>query len=195
MSTPPEEPAESPALEITKAGYANAQDVIKFIDTKASIATGLITLAIGASLLVTQWLAEREATSHFCPNVVATRSPTLWLLAQMFLVVGTGAGALALHWAIATIRPRMRTGRSRFAILFPQYDPSQHRAAAVRTLAKLNPNFTREGELREYKSQLLNVGAALFAKMSNLKRSLGYMEFQFLAYAAAFTLVMLAAIS
>src|ERR1044071_91450 len=47
-----------------KEGYRNTQDVIKFVDTKTAVVTGLSTLAAGALVTVVKWVIEADGESR-----------------------------------------------------------------------------------------------------------------------------------
>src|ERR1017187_10623174 len=47
-----------------KDGYENSQEVIKFVDTKTAVITGLNTLIGGSLVALLKWSIESEEDSH-----------------------------------------------------------------------------------------------------------------------------------
>src|SRR5689334_6538588 len=52
------------ALLHAKDGYKNSQEVIKFVDTKTAVITGLNTLIVGSLVSLLKWSIESEKGSH-----------------------------------------------------------------------------------------------------------------------------------
>ncbi len=73
-------------LAHAQTGYENAQNVIKAIDTKTTIVTGLSTLAAGFLIALIKWSIELDDTSPANLEQVVTAFPKLSTL--LFIFVG-----------------------------------------------------------------------------------------------------------
>src|SRR4051794_8119336 len=64
---PPNSAADSTAeqtLQHAKDGYKNSQEVIRFVDTKTAVITGLSTLIAGSLVAILKWSIESDAEAN-----------------------------------------------------------------------------------------------------------------------------------
>ena len=78
-------------LAHARAGYANAQDIIKFIDTKIAVVTSLITVSLGLPFLFIQWLGAQREASFLSLQDISEQSPISSALALFVVIVGIGS--------------------------------------------------------------------------------------------------------
>ncbi len=83
-------------LEHARAGYANAQEVVRFVDSKSAILTGVITVTTGIPFALLQVLVSSE--SPRIDKLIALSSSYLWAVGTATILVAMGilCGALSL---------------------------------------------------------------------------------------------------
>lgn len=154
-----------------RAGYSNAQDIIKFIDTKSGVVTGLVTVSLGLPFLVIQWLAEQETDAFLNLEQIAKRSQWLAGISMALLILGIGAGLFALLKSLSGLLPRSPAARMDVTILFPMFHPTRNKRKALKSLTRLTAGLSQKEVLREYEIQLFRVGQILHEKTQLLHQT------------------------
>jgi hypothetical protein len=158
------------ALAHAKEGYKNAQDVIKFVDTKTAVVTGLSTVIGGALVGVLKWAIESEKDTHATITELALYHPCAagWFyffvttcFAAMFVCI-----AAAVWSVIARARPRHL--ENKFTVLFPYYKQRDETAACQVISGKL-AGMSKGQILLEYEDQLRVVGMILGKKLKHIR--------------------------
>ena len=175
-------PPDAETIEHAKAGYANAQDVIRFLDTKTGAVMGLVTLSIGLPMLFGQWLAGLGEGSQFSLRALMAGSRLLCEISAGIAGLGFTAGAVALLYCLHGLNARTPFGRGKVPILFPMFDPTGKTNAAHRSFARLRRKITNEEIIAEYEMQLRRTGSILHEKMRCLRFAVRCVEFQIVAY-------------
>ena len=148
-------------FEHLKAGYANAQEIIKFIDTKTSFLTGASALVIGFVMeALKQYIVQvppnikHDFDSH--PYLVCV----LMVLGELSLL----AGGICIWCSVLSLiaRPPTKKLKRNCTILFPFYSgkPSERDYCA-----KVSQGLTDKEILKEYEAQIWNVGLILQKKL------------------------------
>jgi hypothetical protein len=146
-------------LDLFKSGYSNAQDVIKFIDTKNGVISGFVTLTIGGTLAFVMWVFENAGTG--AKAVYDVLAGNRHVAAAVALSVCFGAGSLFCCF-------RSLVGRSppedRYRILFPCFTPKMlNNAKAI--YEQSARSLTGDLLLQEYWEQVAAVGQIIFKKL------------------------------
>ncbi len=179
-------------VEHARAGYANAQDVIKFIDTKSGVVTGLITVMLGLPFVVIQWLAEQGDDAMLSLRRISEQSPVWSCASLVVLVLGLFSGLIALWSALHGLLPRSPAGRAAVTVLFPMFDPQKGKARARRSLARLPRGLSHKQILREYQHQLFRVGQILHEKTALLHKTGNFFKLQIALYVVSLFLLLMA---
>src|SRR5258706_14571470 len=93
-------------LAHAQAGYKNAQEVIRFMDTKISIITGFITVSLGLPLLVMRLLTERDKNGFLSLEGMVAQSPWWCVASLVLLLLGFGSGVIPFWSALRGLLPR-----------------------------------------------------------------------------------------
>lgn len=177
VQQPPRKPpiaAAAPSFDTTiehaKEGYKNAQEVIKFVDTKTAVVTGLSTLIGGSLVAVLKWSVESEKNSHATLQHLAEYHP--WVVQWFYILVATCFAAMfvciaAAVWSVIA-RARPRRLENRFTLLFPIYKQRDEKAACEVLSNKLR-GISKEQILLEYEDQLRIVGMILGKKLKHVR--------------------------
>ncbi len=156
-------------IEHAKAGYDNAQNVIKLIDAKAGILIGLSTLAAGFLISVFKWYVELDPAKGGANFLAAvTKHPGFTHWAASIGVLSSNAGLVCIGacvWSVVA-RPRPSHLNMPFLILFPVYPQSKETEAAEFFRWKLQ-GMRRPEILIEYEDQLRVLGLILSKKLKH----------------------------
>src|SRR5712664_3925634 len=110
-------------LEHARNGYRNAQDVIKLIDTKTGVVTGLSTLSAGFLIALLKWSIESPTLSPRNFDQL-TQSHPMFASAIYASIVASLLCSLACFgsavWSVVA-RGRPKELKHPFTVLFPQY--------------------------------------------------------------------------
>jgi hypothetical protein len=153
-----------------KEGYRNTQDVIKFVDTKTAVVTGLSTLAAGALVTVVKWVIEADGESRANMTQIAESHPCLapWFYAFVSLSLASALFCVgAAVWSVIA-RSRPKHLENRFTVLFPIYR-YRDRHAACRTIEEKLRGMTPADMLSEYEDQLRIVGMIAGKKLKHIR--------------------------
>lgn len=147
-------------LEHFKSGYANAQEVIRFIDTKTSFLTGATTLIIGFVL---------EAAKQYSQLPPAVKHNFAIHPYLIFALMNLGefsllAGGLCVWCSVLSLiaRPPAKKMRRNSSMLFPFFEG---KISEKQYCSKTTQDMTEEEILKEYEAQIWNVGLILRKKV------------------------------
>lgn len=179
-------------LAHAKEGYKNSQDVIKFVDTKTAVITGLNTLIGGSLVALLKWSMESEKDSHATLPELASVHPCMVVWFYL-LVIGCFIAALvcitAAIWSVIA-RPRPRHLENKFTVLFPLYR-QRDEAAACRTFEEKLKGMTKEQVLLEYEDQIKVVGMILGKKLKHIRIACFALLVELLLFVLAVALLVL----
>jgi len=159
-------------LAHAKAGYKNAQEVIKFVDTKAAVITGLSTVTAGFLLATLKWSIESHGVSRPRLYQVTATHTCAAVFFYVFVVLSLLSLLVCLAAAVWSViaRSRPRNLENAFTILFPIYrrrDATQ----ACRTFERKLKGMSKSDILTEYEDQLRIVGMILGKKLKHIRIS------------------------
>lgn len=175
-------------LEHAKAAYANAQETIRFIDTKAGALTGLLTLAVGLPIWVVQWLSEQQAEESALHIGLEKCEPYILLAGFFAWACGIMAGVISLWLVLDCISARLPSGRRKSVVLFPMV-LGHHSAYAI--ARRLTVGMTTRDTVGEYRTQCLRVGAILAKKVIKFNRAMRWFKAQIAAYGVGILAIIL----
>lgn len=166
MNTPTS-PPQHEALDLLKCGYSNAQEVIRFLDTKVVIINAAVTLIMGFAVCLAKWWIEK------IPEVSPSwqKWEKLLFLAHPILLLAVGIFGLVIIVKSANIwRPNHSLlTQVNFTALFPEWDGSQISEGSadnyLRGLADGGP-LSHASVASEYAIQCKVLGKILHTKIS-----------------------------
>jgi hypothetical protein len=173
-------------LEHVRNGYQNAQDTIRFVDTKTGAVIGLSTLALGGFFGILTWFfgLEMECRQY----VLATIRPSTASLVLMGF--SSGAGSLALFFSLRSLvaRPPLAICCS---VLFPflKKQPKTWNYTIDILKQKILGGMTGEEIRTEYCDQMLNVGVIVERKICWHRRAVWALTAQLVLLAAAASII------
>lgn len=195
--------------EHAKDGYANAQSVVKFIDTKTGVMTGLLTVVTAAPLAWLQWFwgldPNKAAGLHTICNTHAASSEILFNGVIIGMVCGVVGIVCSVHGLMARDPKRRYQGflgtikriwhliRGKYeakhdkpimTVLFPLYAPD-HKDAAIKRFDLVKKGFSQRQVLEEYHVQFEQIGRILHKKIRCNQLAVSCFECQVIIYAAA----------
>lgn len=97
-------------LEHARNGYANAQETVRFVDTKSGVMTGIVTITTGLPLVLVQWLLSPDNTISGPISQGIPASQICAWLAGAAIVCGLGGiffGSLSLISSTGGLMARM----------------------------------------------------------------------------------------
>jgi hypothetical protein len=159
-------------LAHAKAGYQNAQEVIKFVDTKTAVVIGLSTLTGGFLLAVLKWSIESDGVSRPTLYQITAAHPCATVLFYLFVAASLCSALVCLAAAVWSViaRARPQNLENAFTILFPIYR-RRNAAAACSTFERKLKGMSRSEVLMEYEDQLRIVGMILGQKLKHIRIS------------------------
>ena len=198
-------------LAHAKSGYSNAQEVIRFVDTKTGVMTGLVSITTAAPVAFFQWSAgidEKLAANIL--NVFKDHRIAAEVLFYGFLIgMALGAGSIlcSVHGLMArnTRRKESHQGllgfakrfiawikgnkpgdvaQIHFAYLFPLYLARQEDQART-FFSRLDQGLTKKEIAQEHGQQLFQVGRILNTKISQNQKAVAFFKLQVICYAVA----------
>jgi len=161
-------------VEHAKAGYHNAQDIIKFIDAKTGAVTGIGTLAIGGVWGIIGFYFDLNAEVR---NIVTNYAPLY--IPGIFIGVSLLAGVIALAFSMLSLIARGPTSES--TVLFPFVPPDNE--LNFEYYDQLSHGMTQNQILTEYRIQIHTVGTILRKKMKWHRRAVLLLLIQLGAFA------------
>lgn len=186
------------SIELAKAGFENAQEQIRFIDTKVGIAVGLLLVLLPGQLGIVGWFLSEggDDTKHGFARHFIDTCPRCWLstaLVGVGLLGGMLLACLALYHGISCLVPRGPKGYGKSGpfqnefqpnVLFPIYTPDQC-GAACEHFKKLSDGVDDDFVLAEYQHQLEQLGRILHKKFDAMKTCFKYLRIVLFLYALA----------
>jgi hypothetical protein len=159
-------------LEHAREGYQNAQEVIKFLDTKTAVVTGLSTLLGGFLLVVLKWSVELDGGRSPSLGQVTSAYPCIAAWLYLFVLVSLLAAIVCLCSAVWSVIARARPTKleNEFTVLFPWYR-QRDAADACRVFERKLSGMTKVEILKEYEDQLRIVGMILGRKLKHIRIS------------------------
>lgn len=106
------------SLEQAKSGYQNAQETVRFVDTKTGVMTGIVTVTTGIPFVLLQWLLSKDnPLSEYLATQFAHLHYGTWFVAigGIFAVLGVFLGILSLISSTSGLMartPRSRTSKN-----------------------------------------------------------------------------------
>lgn len=97
-------------LEHARTGYANAQETVRFVDTKSGVMTGIVTITTGLPLVLMQWLLSADnSLSGPISQAIPTSQRCIVLagVAIAFGLLGIFFGSLSLISSTGGLMARM----------------------------------------------------------------------------------------
>lgn len=152
-------------LDHAKLAFANTQEVIRFVDVKASVLIGLSTIVAGAALALAKWNLGLPSNSPIKIQALADAHPALTCIAVCLFalsLLGTVASYLAASWSMI-VRP---SAPGSFTILYPA-PRDMNRTMHERRISELLAGMSREEVLFDFKDQLPAVGRVLQTKQKS----------------------------
>ncbi len=164
-----------------KDGYANAQETIRFVDTKAGALIGLVTILTGFPVLVAQWVLDKEASHPFSFQNLYTTHPKTSACLFFCLFGSLICGLISLYCALDAITARptshkvKKCRKIRATVLFPINGGTKDTAYLVRAARE---GMTNRDVALEYGAQLVRVGSILNKKIKYLRCSVSCFKAQ-----------------
>jgi hypothetical protein len=185
-----DDPVLSRTLDHVKVGYQNAQEVIKFVDTKTAVVTGLSTVLGGFLLIVLKWSVELDGVSR--PNLeqLTAAKPCIAILFYLLVLTSLGSAVVCLSAAVWSViaRARPRHLENRFTILFPFYR-QRDATDACKVFEQKFKGMTTVDILNEYEDQLRIVGMILGKKLKHIRVSCIALVIQIVCLTSALVLL------
>lgn len=160
-------------IKHAEASYKNAQDVIKFIDTKAGVIAGFAFIGIGVILQGIKTLLNLN-------EEMQTQIVEMSKLHPAYVIILCGASLLSIIlgllciWYVVrcvTARPPSIASKLKHTILFPIFNENKDYGFARSYFEKIEAGLTPREIAEEYSAQLLNVGAILYKKIMLQRRA------------------------
>ena len=152
-------------LDHAKLAFANTQEVIRFVDVKASVLIGLSTIVSGAAVALAKWNFGLPSNSTIKIQALADAHPALACTAVCLFalsLVGTVASYLAASWSMIA-RP---AAPGSFTILYP-VPRDMNRTMHEGRISELLAGMSREEVLFDFRDQLPAVGRVLQTKQKS----------------------------
>jgi hypothetical protein len=181
------------SIELAKAGFENAQTRIGVIDTKVSIAVGLLIVLLPAPLVIAGWFAGLDP--EIATEYVATlkRNAFFSFVCWSALFLGMCAALAAMICGLLCLSPRGPKGYGKTGsfqnewrpnILFPIYQPDRYSGAAQH-FKRLESGLDMHFVIAEYQHQLEQLGRILGAKFADMGRCFFWLKVVIYCYGIA----------
>lgn len=181
------------SIELAKAGFENAQARISAIDTKVSIAVGLLIVLLPAPLAVAGWFITLEKDA--CDRVYGACA-NCWhfsALVGLALFAGMLCALVAIFRGVAALTPRGPKGYGRCGPFHNEWKPNAlfplHGDATMdrfcKHISQLDCGIDHAFVLSEYGHQLEQLGGILDKKFTAMGKCFIWLKRCFLCYGAA----------
>lgn len=181
------------SIELAKCGFENAQARITAIDTKVSIAVGLLIVLLPVPLAIASWLIGLEKNTVTSILAACSRCWFFSAMAGILLFCGMVCAFFAILEGISCLTPRGPKGYGKSGpfqnewqpnVLFPIH--SQENAEQFcRHLHKLQDGIDLPFVANEYDHQLQQLGRILDAKFVAMNRCFQWLNRCFALYGGA----------
>lgn len=168
------------ALDHAREGYRNAQDIIKFIDTKSGVLTGLSGVTAGGVIESLKWFFALTQQSRF--EILHSDHAHLVVVA-LLMEVSLTCCAGCFFCVVTSVVARPPRQFQRYTILFP-FLPLKNRRGAALYYRRIAKGMSREEIAREYQCQITAVGEILARKVLWHRRAVKCFVAQVLAILA-----------
>jgi hypothetical protein len=149
------------AIEQAQTGYKNAQDLIRFIDTKSSFLTGGSVLCLGFAFQLLKYIRELPTQQQVQLTKFFQDCPLCSMCMQSLGVLSLLFGVLCVWSCVFSL-----VGRNpihiRHSLLFPFFSGT---AAEHTYCQKVAVGMTEAEVAEEYKNQIFNIGIILQRKI------------------------------
>ncbi|MGD0615968.1 MAG: hypothetical protein ABSA69_11060 [Verrucomicrobiota bacterium] len=181
------------SIELAKCGFENAQARITAIDTKVSIAVGLLIVLLPVPLAIASWLFGLEKDTATSIFTACSRCWFLSSLVGIFLFCGMLCAFFAILEGISCLTPRGPKGygkRGPFQnewrpnVLFPIYSP-ENAERFCRHLQQLQDGIELPFIVNEYDHQVQQLGSILDAKFAAMNRCFQWLNRCFALYGSS----------
>ncbi|OGV70665.1 MAG: hypothetical protein A2283_11620 [Lentisphaerae bacterium RIFOXYA12_FULL_48_11] len=167
----------STTIEHAQRGYQNAQETIRFVDTKTGVLTGLCCLLLGAGLeLIKTCLAIGVYKAPFNGHAIDSWCIVAGIALLIFAISGIGCIIASIH-SLTARPPLASTG---FTVLFPFFTPPA-RSTAEEYARKIVVGMKESEIAEEYQNQIISVGAILEEKCKWHRRAVLYFRAEVLS--------------
>jgi hypothetical protein len=156
------------AVKHAEAGYRNAQDIIKFLDTKSGVIAGFAFVGIGLILQVLKEFIEARDSVKTSTMIFFENLPHSTLLIIVFITTfSLLCGIASIYYVVRciTARPPSDISELKHTFLFPFFDEKCDLESAMEHYKKINDGFTLVEVAQEYEAQLLQVGSIICKKV------------------------------
>lgn len=158
-------------LDHLRTSHANAQDVIKFIDTKTGVVTGLVSLALAFPFLLGQYFVGESFDSSRW-QLLYESHPTLSISVFTAFSWSLTCGVVSIYCSLVSLMARppslwdkpIEIEKARFCILFP-FHAAAHANHARAYYSKITGGLTNKELLGEYEYQLEQLGSIVERKI------------------------------
>jgi hypothetical protein len=181
------------SIELAKAGFDNAQERIKAIDTKVGVAVGLLVVLLPTPLVMVGWLTKLENATSVHIYGACCRCWFVSAAVGFCLLAGMVCAFTAVVRGISCLTPRGPRGYGKSGpfqnewqpnIVFPLHKPDkqEHFCEHVR---KLHDGVDLPFVVKEYDHQLQQLGAILHAKFEAMSKCFSWLYFCLAFYGVA----------
>lgn len=184
------------SLEAAKSGYQNAQEVVRFIDTKVGVALALLVFLIPAPLAFVGWqFGLEKSTSGMIWSGFDQSTVRLFLVSVGFLSLFGGGitSIISLIYGLNCVSPRRPKSHGKNGlfhnewkpnVIFPMYAVKDFEAARKHFSSLLN-GWDEAKILADYSDQLLEIGRILDEKLMCMRNCLSWLTRTLILYSLA----------
>jgi hypothetical protein len=199
-----------------KDGYKNAQDAIRFVDTKTGVITGLIMLTTAAPFGVLKWSASLDEKYHASLVYFEQNHNSVYELILGGCILGITVGICGVMFGVEGLAPRSpkkyyqgiigtfvrwmdiirrrhkkKNDRPPVSVLFPFYKEKDEIAAA-KHFHRAAKGLSEDDIIQEYAQQVGQVGRILCLKIESNRHSVLCFKLQLWIYLITSVLAYLA---
>jgi hypothetical protein len=181
------------SIELAKSGFENAQGRIGLIDTKVSVAVGLLIVLLPAPLGLINWLTGLQLEISKVIFSTCLKNQILTILIVAGVLGGMSCAFTALLKGISCLSPRGPKGYGKVIpfqkewqpnILFPIHKPEKYKVFFDH-LQKLRVGVSLSFVVDEYDHQLQQLGSILHAKFNLMSKCFWWLNLCLVCYGVA----------
>lgn len=181
------------SIELAKAGFENAQGRIALIDTKVSIAVGLIIVLLPAPLVALNWVTGLQGDISKVVFGACAKDSFLSLLVVAGFLGGMLCAFVAMLRGISCLSPRGPKGYGKIIpfqkewqpnVLFPIFKPENEKFF-FQHLQKLQAGIDLSFVVKEYDHQMQQLGSILHVKFTLMTKCFCWLYLCLACYGAA----------